>query len=212
MLGSGDGVVSTSSLLIGVASSAASRESVLVAGVAGLFAGAMSMAVGEYISVSSQRDAELADVTRESRELESDPVAELEELTRIYEHRGLDRGLAMRVAERLTAVDALGAHLRDELGLEDRSLARPARAAVISMFSAASFAFLPIAAYLLAPASARVAVVAGTSVAVLAALGAAGGLLGGACRWRAALRMTSGGCLAMLVAAGLGRLLGTLMA
>lgn len=166
------------------------------------------MAVGEYISVSSQRDAELADVAREERELATEPEAELEELTRIYEARGLDRALAEVVAAKLTARDALGAHLRDELGLLEHTRARPLRAAAISMLSAALSSVVPIAAFLCAGEDEKITVVAATSASVLATLGAAGGLLGGARLGRAALRMTLGGCLAMITAAILGHLLG----
>src|ERR1700675_4477278 len=129
VLGSDDAIVSTASLMIGVAASSASREQILVAGVAGLVAGSMSMAVGEYVSVSSQRDAEQADVERERRELEGRPQAELSELGAIYVKRGLEEGLAMKVAEQLSARDRLGAHLRDELGIDRESLARPVQAA-----------------------------------------------------------------------------------
>ena len=148
VLGADDAIVSTASLMIGVAASAASKDAILIAGVAGLVAGSMSMAVGEYVSVSSQRDAERADIELEQRELEGQPRAELEELTMIYVQRGLDQQLARRVAEQLSARDRLGAHLRDELGIDPRALARPLQAAWISAVSFASFALVPIVALL----------------------------------------------------------------
>ena len=208
VLGSNDAIVSTASLMIGVAASAASKESTLVAGVAGLVAGAMSMAVGEFVSVSSQRDAERADIELEKRELAQDPAAELNELTMIYVKRGLDQDLARKVAEQLSARDRLGAHLRDELGLEDSSLARPMQAAWISAASFASFALVPLAALLAAPASLRIQAIAALSLASLAALGAFGAYLGGAPLGRAALRVTVGGSLAMAVTAVIGRIFG----
>jgi VIT1/CCC1 family predicted Fe2+/Mn2+ transporter len=155
VLGSDDAIVSTSSLMIGVAAASASRGAILVAGVAGLVAGAMSMAVGEYVSVSSQRDAEQADIGVETRELASEPEAELQELALIYAKRGLDSDLALKVAEQLSAHDRLGAHMRDELGIDQASLARPLQAAWISAASFASFAAVPIAALLVAPSATR---------------------------------------------------------
>jgi VIT1/CCC1 family predicted Fe2+/Mn2+ transporter len=208
VLGSDDAIVSVSSLMIGVAASAASTESVLVAGVAGLVAGAMSMAVGEYVSVSSQRDAEQADVARETQELASQPRAELNELARIYVTRGLDKALAMQVAQQLSARDRLGAHLRDELGIDQQSLARPLQAAWISAASFAAFALVPIAALLVAPGSLRIPAMAALSLLSLAALGAFGGHLGGAPLGRAALRVTIGGAFAMAMTAAIGRIFG----
>lgn len=208
VLGSDDAIVSTASLMIGVAASAASKEATLIAGVAGLVAGSMSMAVGEYVSVSSQRDAERADIEREKGELATEPRAELNELAMIYVKRGLDRGLAVKVAERLSAHDRLGAHMRDELGIDETSLARPMQAAWISAASFASFAVVPIAALLVAPASLRIPAIAAISLASLAALGAFGGHLGGAPIMRASLRVTIGGGLAMAVTAAIGRILG----
>jgi vacuolar iron transporter family protein len=208
VLGSDDAIVSTASLLVGVASAAAPKAAIVVAGVAGLVAGSMSMAVGEYVSVSSQRDAERADVEREKRELAADPKAELNELATIYMKRGLDRDLAVKVAEQLSAGDRLGAHLRDELGLDPASLARPAQAAWISAVSFASFALLPLGALLLAPAALRIPTIAAVSLAALAFLGALGGHLGGASPTRGALRVTLGGGLAMTVTALIGRLFG----
>ena len=263
--------------MIGVAASSASREAVLIAAVAGLVAGAMSMAVGEYVSVSAQRDAEQADVERkrgarastasgteragpdawrasgrgggggggvgcvgcgggvwvgvvggwpgecvgsaqrdaeradverETRELARQPRAELNELALIYVKRGLDKELAMKVAEQLSTRDRLGAHLRDELGIDQASLARPMQAAWISAASFASFAVVPIVALLVAPAASRIPAIAAVSLVSLAALGAFGGHLGGAPLGRAALRVTIGGALAMAVTAAIGRIVG----
>ena len=201
VLGADDGIVSVSSLLIGVAASAASKEAILIAAVAGLVAGAMSMAVGEYVSVSAQRDAEQADVERETRELVRQPRAELNELALIYVKRGLDKELAMKVAAQLSTRDRLGAHLRDELGIDQASLARPLQAAWISAASFASFAAVPIVALLVAPTASRIPAIAAVSLVTLAGLGAFGGHLGGALLGRAALRVTIGGALAMAVTA-----------
>ncbi len=206
VLGSDDAIVSTASLMIGVASAAASREATLVAGVAGLVAGAMSMAAGEYVSVSSQRDAEQADIETEKRELKDEPGAELQELAQIYESRGLDKPLALEVARQLMARDPLAAHLRDELGVDPKDLAKPLQAAWISAISFAVFALVPIVAHLLSPDAWRVPAIAGASLVSLATLGALGGYLGGANRFRAALRVCTGGGLAMLITALVGRL------
>jgi VIT1/CCC1 family predicted Fe2+/Mn2+ transporter len=208
VLGSDDAIVSTASLMIGVAASSASQATILVAGVAGLVAGSMSMAVGEYVSVSSQRDAEEADIEREKQELAREPQAELNELATIYVKRGLEKELAMKVAEQLSARDRLGTHMRDELGIDHASLARPMQAAWISAASFASFALVPIVALLVAPAAARIPAIAALSLVSLAALGALGGHLGGAPLSRAALRVTIGGALAMAVTAAIGRILG----
>jgi VIT1/CCC1 family predicted Fe2+/Mn2+ transporter len=208
VLGSDDAIVSTSSLIIGIAASSAPKDAIVVAGIAGLVAGAMSMAVGEYVSVSSQRDAEQADIELEKRELANDPQAELKELAGIYVKRGLDRALAIQVAEQLSRHDRLGAHMRDELGIDRGSLARPFQAAWISAASFASFSLLPIAALVVAPEGARIPAVAALSLSSLAALGALGGHLGGAPLGRAALRVTIGGALAMAMTATIGRILG----
>ncbi len=208
MLGSDDAIVSTASLMLGVLASSASRGATLIAGVAGLVAGAMSMAVGEYVSVSSQRDAERADIAREKQELAGQPRAELRELATIYVTRGLDEALAMKVAEQLSAHDRLGAHMRDELGIDQAALARPLQAAWISAASFASFAVIPIAALLVSPAALRLPMIAALSLVSLAALGALGGHLGGAPMAGASLRVTLGGALAMAVTAAIGRLLG----
>ena len=212
VLGADDAIVSTASLMIGVAATAASKEAILVAGVAGLVAGAMSMAVGEFVSVSSQRDAERADVEREAGELRDHPDAELKELASIYVKRGLAKDLALQVAQQLSARDQLGAHMRDELGIDPTSLARPVQAAWISAASFGSFALVPIAALLLAPINLRIPMIASLSLLSLAALGAFGGYLGGAAPGRAALRVTLGGALAMLVTALIGRWLGVTLA
>jgi VIT1/CCC1 family predicted Fe2+/Mn2+ transporter len=208
VLGADDGLVSTASLVIGVAASSASRGTVLVAGLAGLVAGAMSMATGEYVSVSSQRNAERADVDLERRQHAADPAAELAELTDIYVRRGLDRELAATVASRLTAVDPLGAHLRDELGFSDAARARPVQAAAVSAVSFAAGAAAPLLAVLLTPAAARIALTAAATLVLLAVLGAIGGRLGGAPAAPAALRVAVGGGLAMAATALIGRLVG----
>ena len=208
VLGADDGLVSTASLIIGVAAASAPRGTVLVAGLAGLVAGAMSMAAGEYVSVSSQRDAERADVDLERRELAADPAAELDELTDIYTRRGLDRGLAAAVASRLSEVDPLGAHLRDELGFSDAARARPVQAGVVSAASFAVGAAAPLLAVLLAPAPARIVVTAVATLILLAVLGAIGGRLGGAPTMPAALRVAVGGGLAMAATALIGGLVG----
>jgi len=208
VLGSDDAIVSTASLMIGVAASSAPKVAILVAGVAGLVAGAMSLAVGEYVSVSTQRDAEQADIGLEARELAAEPQAELHELAMIYMKRGLEEELAMKVAKQLSAHDRLGAHMRDELGIDQSSLARPMQAAWISAASFACFAVVPIVALLVASATLRIPMIAAFSLVSLAALGAFGGHLGGAPRGRAALRVALGGALAMTVTALIGRILG----
>jgi VIT1/CCC1 family predicted Fe2+/Mn2+ transporter len=207
VLGSDDAIVSTASLMIGVAASSASHGVILVAGVAGLVAGAMSMAVDEYVSVSTQRDAEQADIEREKRELTGQSQAELQELALIYVKRGIEQDLAMKVAEQLSARDRLGAHIRDELGINQSSLSRPMQAAWISAASFALFAMVPIAALLIAPALLRIPLIAALSLVSLAVLGALGGHLGGAPLGRASLRVTLGGALAMAVTAVIGRIL-----
>jgi VIT1/CCC1 family predicted Fe2+/Mn2+ transporter len=209
VLGADDGIVSTASLVIGVAAAAASHNAVLLAGVAGLVAGATSMAAGEYVSVSSQRDAEQADIAQEQQELADDPEFERAELTEIYVRRGLDQELAATVAERLMAADPLGSHVRDELGLQPGGLARPLQAAVVSAVSFALGAALPLVVIVLAPIRARVPVTALAALVLLALLGAVGARLGGAPAGRAALRVTVGGSLAMGLTALIGQLVGT---
>jgi vacuolar iron transporter family protein len=217
VLGANDGIVSTASLVIGVAAAAASRNAVLLAGVAGLVGGATSMAAGEYVSVSSQRDAERAD---SSRELAADPESELAQLTEVYIRRGLDRDLAATVAERLLAVDPLDSHVRDQLGVGPGVLAQPLQAAVVSALSFAVGAALPLTLIVLAPIGVRVPVTALAALALLALLGAIGARigrvasqLGQAARLlgagRAALRVTIGGCLAMALTALIGQLVAT---
>jgi VIT1/CCC1 family predicted Fe2+/Mn2+ transporter len=208
VLGADDGIVSTASLVLGVAAAAASRSTVLVAGVAGLVAGATSMAAGEYVSVSTQRDAEQADIAREQREQAVDPDREQAELTDIYVQRGLDRALAATVAERLMATDPLGSHVRDELGLQPGRLARPLQAAVVSAVSFALGAALPLVLIALAPTGVRIPVAALGALALLALLGVIGARLGGAQPGRAVLRVTVGGSLAMGLTALIGQLVG----
>ncbi|MBV8757313.1 MAG: VIT family protein [Deltaproteobacteria bacterium] len=208
VLGSNDAIVSTASLMIGVGASASSARAMLVAGVAALFAGSMSMAVGEYVSVSSQRDAERADIAKEKEELASQPDAELQELAGIYVKRGLEKDLAMEVAKQLSAHDRLGAHLRDELGIDQNSHPRPLQAAWVSAVSFAVFAILPLLG-LLAPAAYRLYAIAAITLVSLASLGALGGWLGDAPMLRGSLRVTIGGALAMLVTASIGHLVGT---
>jgi len=194
--------------MIGVAAASASKGAILIAGAAGLVAGAMSMAVGEFVSVSSQRDAEQADIAVEQQELAGEPLAELNELAMIYVKRGLDKDLAMKVAVQLSAHDRLAAHVRDELGIDPSALARPFQAAWISAVSFATFALVPIAVLLVTPAEWRIPTIAAVSLASLASLGAFGAHLGGAPLARAALRVAVGGALAMAVTAAIGRLLG----
>jgi vacuolar iron transporter family protein len=208
VLGSNDAIVSTASLMVGVASASATTHAILVAGLAGLVAGAMSMAVGEYLSVSSQRDAERADIDREAQELATAPQAELNELATIYAKRGLDKDLSLKVAEQLSAHDRLGAHLRDELGIDPQALAQPQQAAWISAVSFSTFAMLPIIALLASPERWHVPAIAGASLLSLAILGALGAYLGGARMVAAAVRVTVGGGLAMAATALVGHLLG----
>lgn len=211
VLGANDGIVSTASLIIGVAASNASRNEVLIAGMAGLVAGAMSMAAGEYVSVSSQADTEAADLGRERRELRDEPERELEELSAVYRDRGLDADLARRVAEGLTAHDALGAHARTELGISDMTAARPVQAAFTSAGTFAAGAVLPLLAAVLATGGVQIAIVAITALVFLAALGAVGARAGGAPVRAAAIRVTFWGSLAMGVTALIGLLFGAVV-
>ena len=208
VLGANDGIVSIASLVVGVAASGAARGEVLIAGVAGLVAGALSMAAGEYVSVSSQADTEDADLARERKELAADPVAEEDELARIYETRGLDANLARQVAKQLMARDALAAHARDELGITEELAARPLQAAAASAATFAVGAALPIVVSLLAHETA-VLVVSLTSLVALAGLGALAAGAGGASPWLGAARVTFWGALAMAATALIGRLFGT---
>ncbi len=209
VLGADDGIVSTASLVVGVAAAEATRQAVLIAGVAGLVAGALSMAAGEYVSVSSQADTERADLEREKRELATQPQAEEDELTDIYVRRGLDAELARTVARQLMAKDALSAHLRDELGLTEELAARPLQAALASAATFAVGAALPIVTILLVPASALTAVVPIVSLICLAALGAVAARAGGASPAVGAGRVALWGALAMAATAAVGRLFGT---
>ena len=208
VLGSNDAIVSTSSLMMGVAAANATTRSVLVAGIAGLAAGAMSMAVGELVSVFSQHDAEAADIAKESAELKHSPEGELKELAGIYRERGLDPDLAMRVAKQLSEHDDLATHLREELGIDARTRARPFQAAVASAISFAIFALVPILVLLVSPRSAALYTIPAASLVALAALGAFGAYLGGAPMPRAALRVTVGGGCAMALTAFIGHFLG----
>jgi vacuolar iron transporter family protein len=211
VLGANDGIVSTASLVIGVAAANAGREAVLIAGVAGLVAGAMSMAAGEYVSVSSQSDAEQADLARERHELENHDAAERRELAAIYVGRGLDISLAREVADQLMAHDALGAHARDELGLSDIQAARPMQAAFASAVSFAIGAGLPILFVILSPPSLLVTLVAGGSLVLLAVLGALAARAGGASIAVGAGRVTFWGALAMAATAAVGAAFGTVI-
>ena len=211
VLGANDGIVSTASLLVGVAAAGTSRSSILVAGVAGLVAGAMSMAAGEYVSVNSQADTEQADLSRERKELRAAPARELEELRQIYVARGLDPELALRVAQQLTARDALAAHARDELGLTVVHTARPVQAALASATTFAVGAALPLILAAVVPAARIVFAVPIGSLFSLAALGAVSAEAGGARRGRAVLRVTFWGALAMALTAAIGRLFGTVV-
>lgn len=209
VLGANDGIVSTASLVVGVAAAQAGRHEVLVAGVAGLVAGAMSMAAGEYVSVSSQSDTERADINRERVELATDDAAERHELATIYVGRGLDPALAAQVADQLMAHDALGAHARDELGITEMASARPVQAALASAGTFAVGAALPLLAAVAASPGLVIPVVAGTSLLALAGLGSLAASVGGAGILVGATRVTFWGALAMLLTAGVGALFGT---
>ena len=211
VLGANDGVVSTASLVVGVAAADSGRGGVLVAGVAGLVAGAMSMAAGEYVSVSSQADTEKADLARETRELAQTPEHELEELRGIYVERGLDRELALRVAEQLTARGALTAHARDELGLTEMHAARPVQAALASALTFAAGAALPLVVAAVVPVERIILFVSGSTLVFLAGLGALAAGAGGAGSARGALRVTFWGALAMALTALVGRMFGAVV-
>jgi VIT1/CCC1 family predicted Fe2+/Mn2+ transporter len=210
VLGANDGIVSTASLMLGVAAAHATRSSILVAGGAGLVAGAMSMAAGEYVSVHSQADTEKADIERERKELKTDDAGERKELTAIYVARGLDPALAREVADQLMAHDALGAHVRDELGISEVMNARPTQAALASAASFAIGAAVPLLVTLWTPAGGVIAWVAGTSLLFLAVLGATAARAGGANAAVGALRVTVWGALAMGVTTGVGALVNSL--
>jgi VIT1/CCC1 family predicted Fe2+/Mn2+ transporter len=208
VLGANDGIVSTASLVVGVAAAGASTQTILVTGVAGLVAGAMSMAAGEYVSVSSQSDTENADLERERRELAADPEHELAELTAIYVHRGLDKALATQVATQLMSHDALGAHARDELGINELMTARPIQAAMASAGTFAVGAALPLVVAVLAPAANLVWAVSIASLFFLASLGSLAARTGGASVLKSAWRVTFWGALALAITAGVGTLFG----
>jgi vacuolar iron transporter family protein len=208
VLGANDGVVSVASLVVGVAASGAAPQSILLTGIAGLVAGAMSMAAGEYVSVQSQADTEEADLARERAELAADPAHELEELAAIYQGRGLDESLAYQVAEKLMQVDPIAAHARDELGITDNLRAKPLQAALASAGAFAGGAVFPIAAVLLAPAAQVGMAATVTTLVVLSALGALAAYAGGASLLKGAVRVVFWGALAMGITAGVGRLFG----
>ena len=208
VLGANDGIVSTASLIMGVAAAGASAKNILIAGVAGLVAGAMSMAAGEYVSVSSQADTERADLEREKAELAASPRREHAELSAIYVKRGLDAELASRVASQLMKKDALAAHARDELGISDALTARPVQAALASAGTFALGAALPLLVVLLAPGSALLWAVSGSALVFLALMGSIAGRVGGASVAAAAVRVTFWGALAMALTAGVGALFG----
>jgi vacuolar iron transporter family protein len=209
VLGANDGIVSTASLVVGVAAANAARRDVLVAGMAGLAAGTLSMAAGEYVSVSSQADTERADLEREKQELATQPQAEEAELAGIYVRRGLGPELARTVAQELMAKDALAAHARDELGLSEMLTARPLQAALASAATFACGAALPILTILLSPADRLVPTVPAVSLFALAGLGAVAARAGGASAWRGAGRVAFWGALAMAATAAVGKLFGT---
>lgn len=211
VLGANDGIVSTASLIVGVAAASAKSSDILIAGVAGLVAGAMSMAAGEYVSVSSQSDTERADLARESKELTEDLDFEREELAQIYVKRGVDHDLAVRVADQLMAKDALGAHARDELGISEITTARPVQAAFTSAATFAIGAAMPLLMVLISPVSYLIPVVTAASLAFLALLGAIGAQAGGADILRATARVTFWGALAMALTAGIGAFFGTVV-
>ena len=211
VLGANDGIVSTASLIVGVAAAAATRNDVVIAGIAGLVAGAMSMAAGEYVSVSSQSDTEQADLARERKELSENIGFEREELADIYVKRGVDPALARQVAEQLMAKDALMAHARDELGISEITTARPVQAALTSAATFAVGAAMPLLMVLVSPASMLVPIVSAASLVFLALLGAIGAKAGGANVLRATARVTFWGALAMALTAGIGALFGTVV-
>lgn len=208
VLGANDGIVSTASLILGVAAASSPQKDILIAGVAGLVAGAMSMAAGEYVSVSSQSDTERADFSREREELTDNRGPELEELAQIYVARGVDLTLSREVAEQLMAKDSLSAHARDELGLSEVTKARPVQAAFASAAAFSIGAVMPLLMVVVSPADMLVPIVSGTSLAFLALLGAVGGRAGGAGVVRATARVTFWGAVAMVLTAGIGKLFG----
>jgi VIT1/CCC1 family predicted Fe2+/Mn2+ transporter len=211
VLGANDGIVSTASLIVGVAAAETSRSNVLVAGIAGLAAGAMSMAAGEFVSVSSQSDTENADIALERRALAEDPMVEMDELQGIYVQRGLDPALARQVAEQLTAHDSLATHARDELGISSIHAARPIQAAFASAATFAVGAALPLVAAVIVPVAGIIPIVSATSLVFLATLGGLAARAGGASVMRGAVRVTFWGALAMALTALIGRSFGTVV-
>jgi vacuolar iron transporter family protein len=211
VLGANDGIISTASLIVGVAAAAAKQNDVLIAGIAGLVAGAMSMAAGEYVSVSSQSDTEKADLARERRELSEDPQAEREELAAIYVKRGIDRTTAQQVAQQLMAKDAITAHARDELGISEITTARPVQAALTSAVMFSVGAAMPLLMVVVSPVNVLVPIVSAASSGFLALLGAIGARAGGANMLRATLRVTFWGAMALGITAGIGKLFGTVL-
>lgn len=208
VLGANDGIVSTASLIVGVAAAGSGQSAIVLAGVAGLVAGAMSMAAGEYVSVHSQADAEKADIDVEKEELREEPEAELRELASIYVMRGVEPAIARKVAEQLSAKDALGAHARDELGITEVAEAKPMQAALSSAASFTVGAALPLGVVLLTPLAQLIPAVAAASLAFLALLGALAARAGGANMWKGALRVTFWSAIALAVTAGVGKWVG----
>ncbi|MGA8819270.1 MAG: VIT family protein [Xanthobacteraceae bacterium] len=211
VLGANDGIISTASLVVGVAAANAAQSEILIVGVAGLVAGAMSMAAGEYVSVSSQSDTEQADLARERKELSENPAFELDELTDIYVKRGVDQAVARQVAEQLMAKDALTAHARDELAISEITTARPIQAALTSAATFSVGAAMPLVMVVISPTTALVPIVSAASLGFLALLGAIGAKTGGANVLRATARVTFWGALAMALTAGIGKLFGTVV-
>ena len=211
VLGANDGIVSTASLIVGVAAAAATQNAVLIAGVAGLVAGAMSMAAGEYVSVSSQSDTERADLARERKELSENVEFEQEELAEVYVKRGVEKALALEVARQLMAKDALAAHARDELGISEITTARPVQAALTSAATFSVGAAMPLLMVVVSPAGALIPIVSAASLGFLALLGAIGAKAGGANVLRATARVTFWGALAMALTAGIGKMFGTVI-
>lgn len=211
VLGANDGIISTASLIVGVAAAAAKQNDILIAGVAGLVAGAMSMAAGEYVSVSSQADTETADLARETKELSSNAEGERDELADIYVKRGLHPALAQKVAQQLMKKDALGAHARDELGISDITTARPVQAALTSAVTFSVGAAMPLLIVIISPTAILVPAVSIASLGFLAVLGAIGAKVGGSKIFRATLRVTFWGALALGITAGIGKIFGTVL-
>lgn len=211
VLGANDGLISTASLMVGVAGADSSRSAILIAGVAGLTAGALSMAAGEYVSVSSQRDTERADLERERAELDAHPEAETDELAQIYRKRGLTEALARQVAAELSRKDRLAVHAREELGIDIQALANPVQASAVSALAFVAGAVVPIIVVLFATATWRVGLTMLITLVGLVALGALGARLGGAPHRRAAVRVLVGGSLALLISLGIGRLTGSVL-